>query len=807
MYELLNDLRIAMRRLRHAPGFVLVTVLSLTMAIAANLVVFGVMNAAILRPLHVAGADRLWMVVQKPAHYISQSYPDYLDLRSRNNTFTDMAAYRFSEAGLSTQGNAKKSWSYEASSNYFDLLGVQPERGRLFHASEEHGPNSMPYVVLSDWFWRSRFHADPAVIGTKVDLNKHPFTVIGVAPPQFNGTELMLWPDFWVPMVNEEQIEGYSYLDKRYNHGLWVVGQLKLGVTPQQATQNLNAIAAQLAKQYPASNDQMGARLVKPGLLGDVLGDAAREFLTGVLLLAVLVLVAACVNLASIFAARASDRGREMAIRMAIGSSRWRMLRQVLAEAALLSLGGGALGTFIAAALLRFLSQWQPIAAYPIHVMVAADARVYAIALLLAAASGVLPALLTLRQIWKTDAMHAMKPGGTQGVFRKFMLRDLLLGLQVALCALLVTCALVGLRGMERQLRAPIGFEQQGVTLAETEMNMAGYTDASSLPLQKRMLEEAAHIPGVTAVGTIDDPPLNGGGSDTPIYREGTTDFRTSNSVTDAHFYSISPGFLHTAETRLLAGRDFTWHDDEHTPKVAIVNHIFAHMLFGDSPAVGRHFMEPGPTKYEIVGVVEDGKYDSLTENPTAAMFYPLAQTPDNDTTLVVRSNRSTAEMAAALAPMIAKIDPSLPVRIESWSQELELVLFPARVATVALGVLGLLAGMLAATGVFGIASYVVARRLREMGIRVALGAQRMQVLRAALGRTMLLLGIGSLAGLALGALSSRVLASVVYEATVYDPVVLTGAIAAMVLIGVMAAAVPARRALSAEPAVLLREE
>jgi predicted permease len=796
-----------MRRLRHSPGFVLVALLSLTMAIAANLVVFGVTNAAILRPLNVANADRLWMVVQKPAKYISQSYPDFLDLRARNTTFSDMAAYRFAEAGLSTQGVASKRWSYEVSANYFDMLGVQPELGRLFHANEEHGVNSMPYVVLSDWFWRSRFGGDPGVVGKTVDLNKHPFTVIGVAPAAFHGTELMLWPDFWIPTANEEQIEGYSYIDKRFNHGMWVVGLLKPGVTPQQATQNLNAIAAQLAKQYPATNDQMGARLVKPGLLGDVLGDSAKEFLTGVLLLAVLVLTAACVNLASIFAARSSDRSREMAIRMAIGSSRWRMLRQVLAEAALLSVGGGVAGAAVAGALLRVLSQWQPISAYPIHVAVDADARVYGIAILLAVASGVLPALLTARQIWKTDAMHAMKPGGAQGVFRKFTVRDLLLGLQVALCALLVTCALVGLRGMTRQLHAPIGFQPEGTVLAETEMNMAGYSDAASLPLQKSILEEAARIPGVTAVGMIDDQPLNGGGSSTPVYREGTTDFRNSNSVTDAKYFSISPGYLQAAETRLLAGRDFTWHDDEHAPKVALINQTLAHMMFGNGNAVGRRFAQAGPTTYEVVGVVETGKYDSLTEDPTAAMFFPVAQWNDNDTTLVVRSNRTTAEMAGALNTMFTRIDPSLPVKVESWPDALALVMFPTRVATVALGVLGMLAGMLAATGIFGMASYTVARRLREMGIRVALGAQRVQVLKAALGRTVVLLGVGSVAGLTLGALGSRVLSSIVYQATVYDPVVLIGAIVAMVLIGSMAALVPARRAVTVEPAMLLREE
>jgi predicted permease len=807
MREIWMDLKVAVRRLRRSPGFVLTVVLSLTMAIAANLVVFGVMNSAVLRPLNVANADRLMMIEHGEHGYINQSYPDYQDFRSRNSTFSDMAAYRLSDVGLSAHGLAHKSWIYEVSANYFDMLGVQPELGRVFHANDEKGANSAPYIVLSDAFWRAHFAADPHVIGEKVDLNKHPFIVVGVAPATFHGTEIFLWPDFWIPIVNEQQIEGYDFLTKRFNHGLFVIGVLQPGVTAAQATQNLNAIGAQLAKQYPQADDGLSARLVKPGLMGDMFGDATREFLAGILLLALLVLAAACVNLASIFAARAADRSRELAIRMAIGSSRWRVLRQVLAEAALLSAAGGVVGATIAAGLLRVLTAWQPFAEYPIHVTVEADARVYGLAVLLASASGVLPAILTARQIWKTDTMQAMKAGTSQQVVRRLTLRDVLLGVQVALCALLVTCGLVGLRGMERQLHAPMGFQPEGAMLVETELDFAGYSDDSSLPVQKKMIEEAEQIPGVTAVGTTDNVPMNGGGSSTPVYREGTTDFRGSKSVMTPHYYNISPGLLHAAGTRLLAGRDFSWHDDDKAPKVAIMNVTLARALFGNAPAVGKVFAMPGPTNYEVVGVVENGKYDSLTEDPEGAVYFPLAQSTDNDTDLVVRSARTPAEMAAALERMMGKIEPSLPVTIETWPNALALALFPARVATVALAVLGLLAGMLAATGIFGMASYTVAQRLRELGIRVALGAQRKQVLRAAMGRTVILLGAGSMAGLALGVLGSRVLASIVYEATAYDPVVIAGALAAMVAIGALASAFPARRAVSVDPAALLRED
>jgi len=793
--------------LRHSPGFALTVILSLTMAMAANLVVFGVFQTAVARPMGVSHESRLWMVVQKPHGDITQSYPDYQDYKARNSSFSEMAAYRIDQEGLGVQGHVHMAWDYEVTGNYFDMLGVRPELGRFFHASQIHGVNSAPYVVLSDHYWRSRFQADPGVVGSIIELNQHPFTVIGVAPPSFHGTELFMWPDFWFPMVNAPEVNGYSYLDKRENHGLEVIGMLKPGVTVAQAAQSLNAVAAQLAREYPMTDSEMGARLVRPGLLGDALGNTAVQFVGGILLLALLVLLAACVNLASIFAARATDRTRELAIRVAIGSSRWRVLRQVLAEAVLLSALGGAAGTLVSAELLRWLSEWRPIAEYPIHVTVTAHAGVYGMAILLAVLSGILPALLTTRQVFRIHPMQAMKPGGGPAVFRRLNLRDVLLGIQVALCALLITSSLIGLRGMSRSLHAPLGFHPRHVMLAQTSMRFAGSTDASALPVQKRMIEEASRIPGVTAVGTVDALPMNGGEETTSVYGAATRSFRNSNEIASARLFEISPGYLKAAGTHLLAGRGFTWHDDAHAPKVAIINETLAHILFGNAPAVGRHFAEPGPALYRVVGVVENGKYSSITENPEAAMYWPLAQSNESDTTLLVRSNRSDAEIAKALSGMMAKIDPLLPVTIESWPSALALALFPARVASVALSVLGLLAGMLAITGIFGMTSYAVARRLREMGIRAALGAQRMQILRTSMGRAASILVLGSIAGLLLGAVASRVLASIVYDASIYDPVVLAGAIGTMLLIGVVAALVPARRAWQVDPAKLLRED
>jgi predicted permease len=803
-----RDVRYSLRQLRRSPGFAFTAILTLALGIGANVVVFGVLNSVLLRPLNVVGAERLVQIEQREQGYNTQSYPDYADYRARNTAMSDMAAYRIGALGLSTGGAAQRCWMYEVSGNYFDMLGVEPELGRLLHQSDERGPNSAPYVMLSDSFWRSRFNADPHIIGSTVELNKHRFTVIGVTPKSFHGTELFFWPDVWLPIVNAEQIEGYSFLAKRFNHGTLVIGELKPGVTRARAVDDLDRVGAQLSREYPKTDDGIGVRLTKPGLMGDMLGRPTRAFLTGLMLLSLLVLAAAGANLAGIFAARAADRTRELAIRLSIGSTRWRILRQVLTEAFVVSIAGGIAGTLAAAGLIEALSRWQPIAEFPIRVDVAADARVFAIAFALSLAAGILPGLLPARQIWRTDATQALKSGSAApGLLRRFSLRDALLGVQITLCALLVTASLVSLRGMERSLHAPFGFAPQDTVLVTTDMHMAGYTDDSAFPVQRRLIEEAARVPGVTETGTIDSPPLSGGGSTTPVYREGTPDPRDSNSVMVPHYFNISPGYLRAAGTRLLSGRDFTWADDAKAPQIALVNETFAHTLFGNSPAVGKRFMNSDKSLVQIVGVVEDGKYDSLTETPGPAMFFPLGQGHEGDTTLVVRSKLPPGEIAGAVRRVVAGIDSSLPLQIESWPDALALVLFPARVATAALSVMGLLAAMLAITGIFGMAAYSVSKRLRELGIRMALGAQRAQVMRSALGRPMILLLSGSAAGVLLGVLASRLLASLVYDATPRDPLVLAGAALAMMLIGLVASWIPARRALGVNPAQLLREE
>ena len=804
------DLKYALRQLWKHPAFSLTAILTLTLGIGANVVVFSVLNALIVRPLNVSDPQQLYNVEHKQHGWYTQSYPDYLDYRDRNRTFNGMAAYDTFSAALATRQTVTKNFGYLASGNYFDMLGVQPLLGRFFHANDEHGTDPAPYIVLSYDFWRARFNGDPNVVGSTVSLNKQPLMVIGVAPKEFHGTELFFWPDFWTPVTNGPLI-GFShhYVDNRSTHNLFVLGKLKPGVTPQQASDDLSSICRQLAQEYPMADYGLDARLVKPGLMGDLWGDSTRDFLAAVMALALLVLLAACTNLGSMFAARATDRSRELAIRLAIGSSRWVILRGVLAEAILISLAGGAAGTLLASALLRALSRWQPFVELPFHVVVLPDAKVYVVALLLAVGSGIFFGMLPARQIQRSDAAQLIKSSvGTEMLFRRLALREVLLFAQIALCTLLVTASLVALRGMERSLHAPLGFQPQGVMLAGTDLTMAGYKEEQFLPVQKRMLQETARIPGVSAVGIIDRTILGEGccGSES-VFPAGTTDFR--KELFDSRNFSISPEYLKASGMRLLSGRNFTWHDDADSPPVALVNVTFARMMFGNTPAVGQHFLlYRGQLPKEVVGLVEDGKYQSLTEDPQPAMFFPLTQEINDDyTVLVVRSALPPTELAGMLDRTLSNIDRNLPLTLHSWRDALDLAFFPARAATAALGIMGLLGAMLAITGTFGVATYSVSKRMKEFGIRLALGAARVELVRTALGRPLILLLSGSIAGLILGMLASRLLAQIVYEATPRDPWVLAGTILTMTLLGLLATWLPARQSLSIDPARLLREE
>jgi predicted permease len=805
--NLLLDFRYALRVLRKSPAFTSVALVTLALGIGANVVVFGVLNAVLLHPLDVSDPQTLYQIRHKQwtvGRLLTTSYPALEDYRRRNTTFSGMAGiYAYSGARLRWRNGVRRVHGDEVTGNYFDLLGVQPALGQFFHAADEHGPNSAPYVVLSDALWRSAFTADPGVVGTTVELDQHPFTVVGVASAQFHGAERFVWPDYWIPMVNEEQVEGSDYLHSRTSM-ITVIGRLKSGVTQRQATENLNAISAELAKQYPETDDGQPLRLIHPGLIGDE-GDVIRGFLWSVTALALLVLAAACANLASLFAARAADRSRELALRVALGSSRGRLVRQLLTEAVTVALVGGAAGLVSARLLLGVLSRLPVLE--DAHLAAGVDARVYLAGLVLTLGSALLFGMFPVRQVWRSSPLQMMK-GGSPGSMhlRRFAMRDLLLGAQIAICMLLVTASLVAVRGMVRALHVPLGFQPRGAMLVEMDLTQVELEFDLAIEKKKGIIEAALSMPGVNAAGAVNRTPFTGGLHGIQVFPPGTTEFKLNNAVLAPYVFATSPGYLDAAGTRLLRGRDFSWHDTAKAPYVAIVNQTFARRVWGEAPPIGQRFIVSGHLT-EVVGVAEDGKYHDLQESPQPVAYIPMPQSDKSDTIFVVRSRLGPSEMAAALARTLSGIAPNVPITVHNWSDTLDDELFPARAATVALGVMGLLAAMLAVTGIFGMAAYSVSRRMKELGIRVALGARGTHVMSAAVGRPIVLLGVGSALGLLAGILASRLLGQIVYQANPRDPVVVGGAVLTMALLGIAASAIPARRALAVDPSKLMREE
>ena len=805
---LIQDLRFALRVLRQSPSFTLAAVLTLAMAIGANAVVFSVLNGLILRPLNVPQAESLYLIERASDKHTSQSYPDYLDLRDRNHSFDGLAAYNITQVAMNTGEGLSLIWGMESSSNYFDALRIQPYLGRFFEVSDDHGPNSAPFIVLSYAYWHSHFHDDRGVVGRTVQLNKHPFTILGVAPPEFRGTIVFVSPNFFVPMVNHEQVDGTNDLNDRGSRWVFmVVGHLKAGVTLAKATTDLNSIGSYLEKTYPKDERHAGFSLARPNLLGDQFAPGVQAFIAALMLLAGLILLAACANLGSLFTARAADRSREVALRLALGSSRKRILGGLFTEAVLVSLVGGAVGLWASVVFLHWLSGWQPFGNFPLHTPVNPDASVYGLAFLLSLISGFLFGAVPVRQVLRTDPYQVIKVGSSTRVRRSITARDTLLAVQIAICAVLVTSSLVALRGLVHAMHSNFGFEPHNSMLVGADLRMAGYSSDRMPAMQKRMMDAIAAIPGVNSVGVTDALLLNDqNGSN--VFSDRTRDLQPANAAADVYMYHISPEYLHAEGTTLLSGRAFTWHDDKDSPRVAVVNQEFARKIFGSvENAIGSYFKMPDGTRVQVVGVAQTGKYGKLTEEPKPAMFLPILQWPSTSAWLVVRSSRDPQQLGAAIRSALHQLDAGLPVVIETRLDEIGAALFPPQVATAALGVLGAMGAMLSITGIFGMAAYSVSKRLKELGIRMALGAQRKKVLQAALRRPFKLLALGSAAGLLLGILASRVLAFIVYQATPRDPLVLAGVVLAMVLLGLLGTWIPAQRALSIDPMVLLREE
>ena len=802
------DLVYATRLARRQPGFTAAALASLALGIGANTLVFSVASALVLRPLPVNQPDRLVAIQTKGGG--AYSYPAYRDLRDRNATFSGIAGYRIAPMSLEHDGAASRAWGYLATGNYFDVLGVQPAAGRFFHQDEDRPPAESPVAVLSYDCWMGRFAGSPAVVGSTVRLNGRPYTVLGVAPRDFVGSEIFYRPDIWVPFTNQPQIEARaSWLDQRSWMDVIVIGRLKPQVALPQAQADLAAITASLARQFPTTDDGLNVTLDQPGLFGGSLRTPVKAFSLGLLLLAGLVLVMACVNLAVLLAARGADRRRELAIRLSIGAGRSRIVRQLLAETLLLAASGGLAGLGLAVSLSRVLSAWRPPVDVPIQFDVAADLRVFLFALAIATIAGLCFGLAPAITASRTDAQAALKNVETVRPGRRFATRDVLVAAQVAMCVVLVAGCFLALRGLQSALTMPIGFRPDGVTMVGYDLGLAGYTPARGVDFEARSLAAVQRLPGIDAAAFADTIPLYLNHSTTTVTPDDQPNLPASKRFNASRF-DVSAGYFETMGTRVVQGRGISATDTSTTPLVAVVNPAFATRVLKTSTPVGRRFHDGGHGDkwVEVVGVTEEGRYTSLSEDPQPAVFEPIAQNYQATISLVARSSLPPEQVLGEIRQAFALLDPAMPLyETQTVSHMLGVVLLPSRAAAIALGFFGVLALVLALTGLNGVVANAVARRRREIGIRVAIGARPGDVLRLILARTAVLLAIGTVVGLGLVWLAGAVLASIVYQASPHDPFVLAAVVGCLVLVAFTACWAPARRSLRVSPVQALKAE
>jgi predicted permease len=805
-----RDTRLGLRMLRRAPVFAATTILIVGLGVGVNTLVFSVVEGLVLRPLPIEEPNRVWFV-QRAGSFVSHSFPLYRELRDRNRTFAQLAGYRITMMHVETPQGPLHTWGYLATGSYFDLLGLTPFRGRFFHPADDVAPGASPYAVISYDYWRTTFGAQDSIVGATIHINRQPYTVLGVAPPAFRGTEVFYRPAIWVPMTMQAQIEvGNPWLDNPRTANTWIIGRLADDVTPAQARDELSGIVRQVAiESGTTAPDPDVIRLTRPGLVGDAIGGPARAFGLGLLALAGLVLLAACANLAGGLAARGADRQRELAIRVAIGAGRSRLIRQLLTETMVLVAIGGAVGAASAALVGAALSRWQLPIALPVQLDTGIDSRVVVFALVATALTalgiGIGPALQAVR----TDPNSSLKvrDGATT---RRWPLRDVLVSVQVAICVVLVAASLFAGRSLVRAMQMPLGMTAVETTMtASFDLGLAGYARAASDALRRDIVERLRAHPGVRDVAYGNSFPLNIDQSSTTIYSDELRELSPADAVRAAK-YQISPGYFRTLGIRILQGRDFTWQDSDNAERVAIVNEALAKRALGDRDPIGRQirFGPAGPA-VTVVGVVETGKYQTLAEAETPAVFEPMLQVPNTTTVILARSTGSGAELANVLRQVVREADPALPlIGVQSVEDAIGFVRLPMQAAAIALGAFGILAATLAATGIHGVVAYAISRRRRELAIRVALGAPRRDLVRLVVRRTFVLVVIGTIAGLALTFGLRSVLANVLYMPVTESFWPWAAAVLGLVTFTSLAAcAWPVWRALTVDPVAALAAE
>ena len=825
MGSLSQDLRYGARMLSRNPSFTFVAVLTIALGIGANTAIFSVVNALLLQSLPgVSDPARVAIIYTSDfsgSRYGTSSYPDFVDLRDQNQSFSDIAAFADSQPfHLSSGAEAERITGAAVTAGYFATLGVKTALGRPLLPEDD----ATTVAVISYDLWRSRFNSASDVIGRTVQLSGRTFSIVGVAAEGFKGTGLRSSLSIWVPLTVYAQAASTastSPLLRRGSRGYFIVGRLNPGVTVEQAQANVTAIGAHLAQAYPQSNlgtlaqpDQprpMSVVSLDQAMVGPDVRDATKR-ISGILMAVVgLVLLIACANVANLLLSRGRRRQKEIAVRLALGATRTRIVRQMLTESMLISMLGGGLGLLLALWLANELVSFDAFATF-VSLTPTLDLRVLGFTLLISLLTGALFGLAPALHASNPDLAPVLKNTDSSGkISRRFGLRNALVVFQISISLVLLIGAGLFLRSLQKAYATDFGFDTRDALLASVDMARQGYNEAQGRNFYQQFVDGVQAMPGVLGVTLAQYIPVNAGGSRTGVYIEGYTsqpgeDLELNLNVVDANYFD-------TLGTPLLAGRAFGEQDTATSTKVIIINEAFARRFWPEQSlqeVVGKNLSISGARGpfYQVIGVAKTGKYRNLREAPLPFMFVALSQEYRSRVTLLLRTAGDPARLMPALRAELQKLDKTLPLYdVKTLDEHLGRALGQERTNAWLIGSFGVLATLLAAVGIYGVMSYTVTQRTRELGIRLALGASRGDVLRLVVGRGVVLTSIGLAIGLGSALALTRVVSTLLYGVSATDPLTFVAVAIALAGVALGACLIPARRAARVDPVVALRYE
>ncbi len=804
---LLPDLRYGLRQLRKSPAFTLTAALTLALGIGANATIFSWLNAVILNPLPAVDSRDLVSVRWRTpeGHGSSFSWPDYLDMRKAGSV-ERLCAGGMVPISLGEGAQPERIWSLVVSSDYFQTLGVQPIRGRAFVPEEDDNPGGHPVAVISHQLWQGRFGGDPAIVGRKIRLNNRDFTVVGVTPEGFQGSILGLGFDFYVPISMVEALTGEgNILTNRAMHWLLGHARLKPGTNRRQVEAALTAISSQLARQTSRPDRYSRAEVIPMWREGG--GQMLAPVLMLMMAVVGVVLLIACANVANLLLARAAGRRREIAIRQALGVTRSRLMGQLLLENGMLTLLGFAGAALVIPAAGRLLMNFAPATDLPVLVQVRGDARVLLFTLGVSALATLLFGLAPALRASRPDVVTTLKEesGGSSSA-GKAWLRNSLVVAQVMLSLVLLVGAGLLLKSLAKASAADPGFDPRNVLVAGVDLTPSGYNEARGKVAIREMLSRISALPGVIAASTVQRVPLGLGGTRTvSLEAEGYVPSKNEEMFASAHI--IGSDYFHTMNTHMVAGREFKPADSETTEPVVVINETFARRYFPKVDPLGRHVKVYGQMR-TVAGVVRDSKVQTLDEKPRPSVYLPFMQHFDSESNFLVRTVGNPMAMARAVEGAVHAVNPALPVFGErSLDQSISVAYFGQRMGGSLLGVFGALSLVLAAVGLYGVLAYSVTQRSREVGIRMALGAARSDVLRLILWQGLWLAGIGLAIGLAVSIAVTRLMSTLLFGVSPTDPATIVGAATLLVCVALFASFLPAYRATKIDPILAIRHE